>query len=275
MRLGVLLSNEWIKARSRPAARGPVLGFTLMMLLFFGGSYYMALRNGQATSSLPGAWAEILSEMPPVVNFFLAVVLMLVISSEFTWRTSRQNVIDGLSREEWFTSKLLLLPIGVMIFFLLQITIGGLFAFFGTDLGSLDGPLVSATDLASMGGFILGMLGVASVGFMLAFLTQNSGSAIAFFLVYFSFGEALLSLLLRRAEALTPVIRYLPATVFGRLQERTTFDSQLMERVIEAALEAGRPAPTPPNTTLLLVMACAYTALFVGIAYYTFKKRDL
>jgi ABC-type transport system involved in multi-copper enzyme maturation permease subunit len=275
MRLGVMLSNEWIKARSRPAARGPVLGFALMMLLFFGGGYYMAIRHDKPTMAFPQAWAEILSEMPPVANFFLAVALMLVISSEFTWRTARQNVIDGLSREEWFTSKLILLPIGVMIFFLLQVTFGGLFALFGTDLGNLDGPLVSAIDLASMGGFILGMLGVASVAFMLAFLTRNSGSAIAFFLVYFTFGEALLALLLRRVEALAPTIRYLPATVFMRLQERVAFDPAVMERMIKAALEAGRPAPTPPSTTLLVVMACAYTALFVGIAFYAFKKRDL
>lgn len=275
MRVGVLLSNEWIKARTRPAARGTVLGFALMVLLFFGGEFYMALQKGARPVALPDGWTHVLSGFPPVVNFFVAVVLMLVISSEFTWRTARQNVIDGLSREEWFASKLLLLPITVALFFLLQATAGGAFALLGTGFSGPDGPLVRTVDLAWMGGFVLGMLGIGSMAFLLAIVTRNSGSAIALFLVYFTFGEAVLSLLMRRVEALTPAIRYLPATIFFQIQNRITFDATLLERAREAALKAGRTAPDPANTTLLLVLACAYTALFVGVAFYVFKKRDL
>ncbi|MBK9980304.1 MAG: hypothetical protein IPP20_20760 [Gemmatimonadetes bacterium] len=64
--------------------------------------------------------------------FFASIVLILLVSSEFTWRTSRQNVIDGLSKEEFFGAKLFLLPGVGLFFFIVMVLVAGGFAFAGT-----------------------------------------------------------------------------------------------------------------------------------------------
>ncbi|MBK7832401.1 MAG: hypothetical protein IPJ56_08660 [Gemmatimonadetes bacterium] len=120
--------------------------------------------------------------------FFASIVLILLVSSEFTWRTSRQNVIDGLSKEEFFGAKLFLLPGVGLFFFIVMVLVAGGFAFAGTVakgvLGS-TGALVRPADLALMGGSIIGLLGWASLAFLLAIAIRSSGSAIGAFFLYF------------------------------------------------------------------------------------------
>lgn len=275
MKMGVLFRTEWIKARGRLAARVPVLLFITIMLIFFGGPFYNAVKQGKQPEALPAAWTSIISEMPPLGIFFAGVVLMLLISSEFTWRTARQNVIDGLSREQWFGAKLILLPVTVILFLVLQVGIGGAFALAGTDLGATSGPLMSTVDLAAVGGFGLALLGMGSLAFMLAFLTRNSGSAISFFFLYVVIGESLLGLLISRIDALAPVIKYLPANVFMKLPERITFDPVYLERVTAAALEAGRTPPPAPNTSLIVTLSLIYTIAFIATAFIVYRRRDL
>lgn len=275
MKAGVLIRTEWIKARHRVAARVPVLLFVVFISLIFGGSFYVALKEGATPPSLPGAWSNIISGPQSLSLFFVAVVLMLLISSEFTWRTARQNVIDGLSREEWFTAKLLLLPASALLFLVAQVGIGGAFALVGTWMGETSGPLITAVDLASLGGFALALLGMGSLAFMLAFLTRNSGSAISLFFLYSTIGEALLGLILGRYELLKPVVRHLPATTFFKLMERSTFDPAVVERIAAAAAGAGRTPPPVPNTPLIITLAITYSVLFIGIAFVVYRRRDL
>jgi ABC-type transport system involved in multi-copper enzyme maturation permease subunit len=277
MKAGVLFQTEWIKARSRLAARIPVLVFTGFMLLLFGGPFYQALQKGSKLPAFPGEWSTILTDMPPLGSFFVAVVLMLLISSEFTWRTARQNIIDGLSREEWFRAKLILLPIVVILFLALQVTIGGSFALIGTWLSTTTEPLMSAIDLASLGGLALAIFGMGSLAFMLAFLTRNSGSAISLFFLYVTIGEGILVMLIRqRIQALAPATRYFPASVFMKLQDRLTYDPVFLERMTTAALEAGRTPPQiPPSLSLMVPLAFIYSLTFIAIAYNVYRRRDL
>jgi ABC-type transport system involved in multi-copper enzyme maturation permease subunit len=275
MNFGVLFRTEWIKARHRLAARIPVLAFSGLLLLSFGGSYYMAMKKEETLPALPEAWPNILGGVGPLGAFFVAVVLMLLISSEFTWRTARQNVIDGLSREEWFGAKLILLPLAALTFLVIQLTIGGAFALAGTDFATVASPLMSAVDLASIGGYLLSLLGMGSLAIMLAFLTRNSGAAISVFFVYAAIGESLAGLLLRQTDLLADAARYLPVATFSRLQNRVTFDPAVLERMTEVAISAGRDVPTPPNTPLLLLLATLYTLLFLGIAFMGYRRRDL
>lgn len=51
----------------------------------------------------------------PIMKIFLAIVVIISVSNEFSYKTIRQNVIDGFSRKEFFLSKystVVLLAIG-------------------------------------------------------------------------------------------------------------------------------------------------------------------
>ena len=188
MRTGILVRNEFIKTRRRTAFWVASLVFAGLMSLIFGSMFTQGLRKPERALTLPGAWAEILGGPGVLASFFSAIVLILLVSSEFTWRTSRQNVIDGLSKEEFFGAKLLLLPGVSLLFFLAMLLVGGGFSLAGTVAkGTLatTGALVRPADAALMGGALVGLLGWASFAFFLAMTIRSSGSAIGAYFLYF------------------------------------------------------------------------------------------
>jgi hypothetical protein len=45
-----------------------------------------------------------------IASIFGVVLIVLMVCNEFGWKTSRQNIIDGLSKPQWFAGKALLIP---------------------------------------------------------------------------------------------------------------------------------------------------------------------
>jgi hypothetical protein len=55
-------------------------------------------------------------------SLFTGVLMILLFAPEFSWRTARQNVIDGLSKERFYAGKVILLARLVLI--LMATTLG-------------------------------------------------------------------------------------------------------------------------------------------------------
>ena len=117
MILQVLLKNEFIKT-SRRLAFWVTLGmWALMNTMGWGGNWWRARNNPERTFGLPDAWGEIFEfEMVMMCMVFGCAVMILLVSNEFSWRTARQNVIDGLTKEQFFLAKLLTLPLVALVF---------------------------------------------------------------------------------------------------------------------------------------------------------------
>src|SRR5690625_6867828 len=104
-------------------------------------------------TAFPEAWHNIFGGIPPLGLFFTGAVVIFLISSEFGWRTARQNIMDGLARGEWFRAKIGALVLIVALFCGIQLVVGGAFGIIGTVLaGPGEGAIIRATELASLGG---------------------------------------------------------------------------------------------------------------------------
>lgn len=271
-----IVLNEWIKIRRRPAFLVAFFTFVVLLGLMFGQAFVREIQRGAGRFTLPGSWDEILTELAPLTLFFGATVLILLVTSEFAWRTARQNVIDGMSREQWFAAKLLLVPVTAILFVGAQAGLGGTLAALATDLGAADGPLVGRHDLHALAGITLAAVGMAALGFCFAFVARGPGPTIALFFLYIGVIEQLvLTPLLARWEAVAPAVRYLPARVFLTLVEETQYFPEAVARAVAAAEKAGRPAPVFPDTGSLMTAAAVYTLIFVGVAYLVYRNRDL
>lgn len=108
MKLATLVRIELIKTLHRRAF-WVALAFLALISTVMAVS---ELRDGRSGSGAPFVppftWAQAASEMGPMPGFFLALTLAMLITSEFSWRTARQNVIDGLSKEQFFVAKWLM-----------------------------------------------------------------------------------------------------------------------------------------------------------------------
>ncbi|MEP7380323.1 MAG: hypothetical protein ABI910_01485 [Gemmatimonadota bacterium] len=268
MRTGILLRNEVLKTRRRAAFWVASLVFAGLMSLIFGSMFSQGLRKPERAFTLPFAWGDVVGGPGVLAAFFAPIVLILLVSSEFTWRTSRQNVIDGLSKEEFFGAKLMLLPGVGLFFFLAMLLVGGGFAFAGTiAMGVLatNGSLLRPVDVALMGGAIIGLLGWASFAFLLAITIRSSGSAIGAFFLFFLIEQILGQV----AGAISPIAgamaRFAPNAVFKALWEPVRYgvvplkQGQLLEIATHWYLTAG----------------IAYIVLFVLTAFLIHRRRDL
>jgi ABC-2 type transport system permease protein len=120
----------------------------------------------------PDVWQNLVY----ISGFFklvLAVMVVISITNEFTYRTLRQNVIDGLSRWEFLLSKILtnvlLSAMSVTMVFVIALVTGLIYS------PSLDYVL---TDLEFFPAYFLEVFSFLSYALMLGILVQRSGLTI-------------------------------------------------------------------------------------------------
>jgi ABC-type transport system involved in multi-copper enzyme maturation permease subunit len=261
MRTLVLAQNEFIKTRRRLAFLVALGGFATLMLIGFGGIHHQAA--GRHAFELPGAWTEILGGPGVMSAFFTAMVIVLLVASEFTWRTARQNVIDGLSKEEFFAAKLLLLPVVGIIFFGVLLVIGGGFALNATP--STAGVLIRVSDATYMAGALIGLLGWGAMAFLLATTIRSSGPAIAAFFLYFLAEQVIGQLIARIGPTAATITRYLPTALFKALWQPGSYSNGPL------------PQGAPPHIAVssLMLAGAGYVVGFLVTAFLVYRRRDL
>lgn len=274
MRIGVLFRTEMIKVRRRPAFWVAVLALLAALALTYGIRLHASVKHGRTPAPLPEAWEGILLGTGPLPALLAAVALILLTASEFSWRTARQNVIDGLSKNEWFLAKLLLLPFLATVFLGVQIVAGAgaVVALAGAGEG---GAWIGREDLGALAGSSIAFLGIGSMALLAAFAARSSGPAIGIFLLYLAIAEDVLLLVMRRIESIAAAADFLPGRLMVTLLRGEQYYAEAARRVIEAAQEAGRTPPTIHDTGTLLLAASSYALLFLAAAFVLYSRRDL
>lgn len=278
----ILARNETLKMTRFLPFRVTTIAFAGLMTLGFGSAHYASRRAVEPRPfELPDAWDQILSDPLPMALFFFAVLLMLIVASEFTWKTARQNVIDGLSKEQWFAGKLLVVPMLAAIFLGLLVGIGGLLAALPPNAGD-GGTLLRAADLRLMGAGFLCMLGYGALAMLFATTIRSTGSAIGAFMLYAFLLERLLGSGIRRiAGSFDAIADFLPTALFNRLIDRLQWDAAALARrmeMIERLSAQGGPNMQPPqlmDNVALLAGSVAWILLLVALSFLIFRRRDL
>lgn len=273
----VLARNEWIKTTKRFAFWVTLLclgGLTSLMVM----DRKMSGLSQENVSllQLPDGWSYILSEPGPLPGMFAAVLMILLVANEFSWRTARQNVIDGLSREQFYAGKTILLPAVSLAIVLLVSGLGAGIALWGMDLTHLQGPLVGPNDLSLMGGGFLATLGMGSMALLLAVTLRSGGPAIALLFLYMSFGERILAQLLHRfVPSVDPLLPFRPFELFMTLTQSEHYYPAVQEAAVAQAVEQGREAPVFMDPGIMSVAATAWVAAFIFAGFLAFRRRDL
>ena len=270
---GVLLRNEWFKARKRLAFWLP-LGF--YAFITFGTYAYPFLEESEGFR-LPEVWTMVFGNEGVQFLIFAGLTLMLLATPEFNWRTARQNVIDGLSKSQWFWGKSLLLPFVALAFLGTHLLIPGVLALIRTDLGAATGPLVPASVFAATGGMILAFLCVGALALFVAFAIRRTGASLAIWVLWVGPIESgmLRALVMRYLPDYTDWLDYLPFGTAARLLDYRSYDTATAEAMAAAAEAAGRTVPTTPDLAGQAIAAVAWTVFFLGTAFIWFRRRDL
>lgn len=272
----MLFRNEMLKTYKRLAFWVTFLFFAFVNTMDFGEEFYSA-RQGDGTFALPGAWRDILTGNAEVALIFGSVILILLLASEFSWRTARQNVIDGLSKEQFFFGKSMILPTVALVFVTTQVVLGAIFALLGTDVGQLTEPIMTALHWRIIAGVLLAFIGYASLALFVSLAIRNSGPAMAVWFFYVALGERMLAGAMRAvSDGLGAAAQFLPINTFNQLHRYLQFDAAAFQQAVQNAVENNRQPPADPWAwgTLLLTSAI-WISLFWGGAFVWFRQRDL
>jgi ABC-2 type transport system permease protein len=268
-----LIRTEWLKMRKYNAFWW-MMGLTALSYPGINYIFYMTYDNliNQPTQvgkyaklaiGNPFAFSEVWHTVAYASSIFIfipAVIIIMLVSNEFTFRTHRQNIIDGWSRSQFITSKLMDSLIITTIITLLYIIVSLIIGF----SNSTDGTSDILGKSYYIGLFALQTFAQLSIAFLIGFLVKKAFLALGIFLFYFLVLENILIGLLKWKNS--PAQAYLPLEISDRLVPPPGFIRMIDPESYQKALD---------GINLHVILTIILTAVIWFICYRVNNKRDL
>jgi ABC-2 type transport system permease protein len=266
-----LLKTEWLKIKT-------YTGFILLASFFVVGvvvTNYIAflfiknvLNKVQAAKLLLSGSPFDFDAVWKTVSYYSSFLLMLpallvviLMTNEFNYKTHRQNIIDGWSRFEYLKVKLAM----ALIF-----AVASTLVVFFTALvfGAASGSAFSLNGFENVGYFLLKALTYNLVALLVALLTKRSGVAIAIFFIYTIFENGV-SLLLFFLAVWLKDQKKIDVTNLGNYLPMNASDG-LLTSPLEQFSGMARSIIPEDNNQLVLALALVYIVIF-----YFWSKRKI
>ncbi len=261
-----LLRLEWLKVKNYRT-------FWILVALFIiavaGINYISFAINKQVndtTSAIglstgnpfafPNVWNTV-TWMSSWLLYFPGFIIIFLITNEYTFKTHRQNIIDGLSRSEFVSVKLM---IAVILAFCATLIVGITSLVFGLMAGST--PTLEGLHFVALY-FIVALIYIL-FGLFLAFFLRKAALAVGIYFIYGLIIDNIVPGILRKQFDNKPYGTYLmPIDVADGLLPFPFFSSQV-KNVIE-----------PANVYICLGLCIAWIVFYWLFTIKRFNKLDL
>lgn len=207
--------------------------------------------------SFPGTW-HMLTFLGglDIVKLFLALIIIIFITKEFTFKTIRQNVINGMGRNQFLMSK-------VLFIFMLSLLATLLVFFSGIMLGTknTEAFIISMAfeKINFLAAYFLEMFTYAAFVLMLAFFIKKPVLSVGSLIIYY-FVEWIAS-----ANLPEDIAAHLPFVSIGNIIDKP--NTPLLESFGVSFRDF---------ISLTDVFTCTiYSVVFIGIVYLILQKSDL
>lgn len=271
MTIAGLIRIEWLKARRRTGFWVASLFFFVVIALGTGMEYWRHVRKPEQWSGQSG-WAGLGGGVQGIGFMIVLILVVLLTASEKTWRTERQNVIDGLSRDQYFFGKVLLL-LGIVLFFWAgSVLIGGIFEALHFTLPTVaDRPFITGDELIRLGALIVYLLLVGAIALFFGTVASSSGAALALAVVLMIAQAPLAFLIAQEGGFWQDLTAWLPFQLLASLGG-AGFSEQFDE--LQAMTRSGG-MPQMLRAGPAALVALSYSILLAGGAWLSLRTRDL
>jgi ABC-2 type transport system permease protein len=270
-----LLKIEWLKLKNYTA-------FKVMAIFFIVGvfalNYIVFIVNKNIVNNVPGA--GLLSFSPYnfentwqttsyATGFILvlpSLLLMMLFTNEYTFKTHRQNIIDGLSRQQFIGVKFMMAFIFALVgTFLVAIT--------ALIFGFSTGTTFSFHGIVFVGYFFLKALSYNLIAILFSVLIKRTGFATGAFFIYLG-GENIISQLL---NVLSIKMKRVDGTDLGNIGDYLPMNSAdaLLAFPDNPFKTLSKPIMPTDYTWVVLVLALIYLVIFYIWARWKFINADL
>jgi len=208
-----------------------------------------------------------------IFKLFLAIVIVSMMSNEYSNKTIKQNLIDGLSKKEFIASKfvtvLVFAGISTLFVFVVSLVLGFLYS----DYNELS---IVFSDLEFLLAFFVKLVGFFSFCLFLGILVKRSAFALGFLIIWAILEQVIFGILGWKFvswDTARTIKSLLPLESMANLIKEPVTRLNAVQSVADQIGEKIELNYAVHWYEILLVLV--WTALFVYWSYALLKKRDL
>lgn len=268
-----LLKTEWLKIKKYPAFWW-MTGIVALTYPGINSLFYQIFREmvdkGDAKVKMvmqvlvgnpftfPEVWHTV-SYASSMFVFIPSIVVIMFITNEYTYKTHRQNIIDGWSRKQFMAGKLIDVLLICLLITAIFVIVALIIGYINIEEGSKD--IWAQTKYIGL--FFLQTFSQLSIAFLIALLTRRAFIALGIFIFYKIFEKILVAY---ASVKLNDAGRFLPFEISNRLIPLPAFLGRFNQDAYKRSMDLINEHVI--YTILLL-------AITWGICFRINTKRDL
>jgi hypothetical protein len=274
-----LIQIEWLKIKKYPAFWAMLiivlLTYPAANLMFY--NVYLDITTQKGTQMLakmflgnPFAFPETWHTVAYISSFFVilpSILVIMLVTNEYQYKTQRQNVIDGWTRRQFMASKLIDVFIVSAITTLLYTLVAIGFSIYADTFD----PTKMWEQSYYIGLFFLQTFAQLSIAFLLGYLIKKAFIALGIFLFYYLIVENIATgyLKVKATKIGGDIGRYLPFEISDRMIVAPAFIGRFGKDIKTAYEKSLSEVPSQIALSLLLT-----TAIW-AFCFFMHRKKDL
>lgn len=207
------------------------------------------------------------------LKVFLAIVIVSMISNEYSNKTIKQNLIDGLSKKEFIASKVLMIGALAVASTLFVFLISLLLGLLHSDYNEVS---IIFSDLEYLLAYLVKLFGFFSFCFFVGMLVKRSAFALGFLFIWFIGAEFIPWVYLTSKYSkgfADSVYQFFP---FGSMWNSIPEPFTRLSVIQSAAEQVGETIVKDYSIhPLSLLVVLAWAGIFIYFSYGLLRRRDL
>ncbi|AUC23688.1 MULTISPECIES: ABC transporter permease [Polaribacter] len=212
-----------------------------------------------------------------ILKFFLLLVIVSMMANEYSYKTLKQNLIDGLSKKEFILSKFYTVVVFALISTIFVFVVSLILGLIYSDYNEFS---IITTDLVYLLAFFIKLVGFFSMGLFFGILVKRSAFAVGAMVVWLiaeSMFKGYLFWTFRDAdktgESVDAIMQFLPLEAISNLIKEPFSRLGAVKSVASQIGESFTKSYDVHFSSILIV--CFWTFIFVYLSYRLLQKRDL
>jgi len=209
-----------------------------------------------------------------ILKFFLAIVIVSMMANEYSYGTLKQNLIDGMSKNEFVLSKFLTVVlfafVSTFFVFIMSLILGYSFSSY-TELS------IVFSDMKYLLAYFVKLVGFFSFCLFLGVLVKRSAFAIGFLFVW-NIIEGIANGILTfkvfpKSDTASQITQFFPLESMSNLIVEPITRLSVIKNIQTAVGDTNVKDYSVHLSSIFIVLV--WTTLFIFLSYKIIKKRDL
>lgn len=276
-----LLNIEFHKLKHNTASKVLTLIYFLLLTStalvaminfeFAGESFHLA---DMGIFNFPYIW-HLNTWLSATIKFFLLMVIVSMMANEYSNKTLKQNLIDGLSKKEFILSKFYTVVVFALISTVFVFVVSLILGYLYSDFTEFS---IVFSDLDYLLALFIKLVGFFSFGLFMGILVKRSAFAVGGIIVWFiieSFTKGYLFWQYRGTDSNIPenIMQFFPLESMSNLIKEPFTRFSAVKSVANLVGEDLSKDFSVHFTDIIIVSV--WTFIFIYLSYRLLKRRDL